>query len=138
MRAPIGEPDAEAESASERAERRPALLLAEVQAQQHGIAGHVRGEDAAEPEIADRVDIAGRPGEREEHEVALVSLYPRLARVVVHGAALRRPRRHGHGRRGVGSSYGRGARGATVFSRAGARARAIDERVASRDGRVER
>src|SRR5207344_3551319 len=90
------EPDSESEERQERAERRPTLLLAEVQAQQHGIARHVRGEDAAEPEIADRVDAAGRPGEREKQEVALVSLYPRLAETVVHGAALRRPRRHGH------------------------------------------
>ena len=112
------EPDAEAEERHERAERRPALLLPEVQAQQHGIAGHVRGEDAAEPEIADRVDIAGRPGEYQEHEIALVSAYPRLARIVVHGAALRRPRRHGHEAGGRRFIVRRAVPAPTVFSRA--------------------
>ena len=63
MRAPMTSPTPKPRSATSARSAAAALLLAEVQAQQHGIAGHVRGEDAAEPEIADRVDIAGRPGE---------------------------------------------------------------------------
>jgi len=89
----------------------------------------------AEPEIADRVDIAGRPGEHEEHEVASCRRYPRLARVVVHGVPSVARAGLATTQAGRGSSDGCAILTATVFSgpwRAGAIAEG-----ASRIGQLE-